>query len=361
MDFVNSVPKDSQRGWWNTATKITWEVIETSAKHSHQLSHWRNNKTSGSGVLINRVLLQLIITYIKINALKTNKKIIHITFSWEFIPILIRFLPSTFSSAAQAAETTGCVYKEPGKDSSALLSHLILDFKREGDGSFEVQIGRRNAVIRGQVLILNFLSFHGTDVNPCHLTALGTNLHHILPPTHTIIYTPKSCMLKYQQYGGEGKSTCFCCHHQKGASQKPGLCPHQAPGPHPLNTHCPASSAAKQEVRSKGLTAAGQKCWEEHELGVQGTDLPFIRLRYSWHIWSYVVFTESAFRPEHQVKEKLQESINNKLFDLRALLPISAFSLHCKMTQNKGVVTLCTLLQKETIHFRKASGRKDLD
>lgn len=46
---------------------------------------------------------------------------------------------------------------------------------------------------------------------------------------------------------------------------------------------------------------------------------------------------ESAFRPEHQMKEKLQEGVNNKLLDLRALLPISAFSLYCRVTQNKKV------------------------
>lgn len=137
---------------------------------------------------------------------KQKKKCIHITFSLKFILILIRFPPSPFSSAAQAAELTGCVYKEPGMNSSALLSHLMLGFKKEGEGSFEVQISRRNAVIQDQFLILNSLSFHGTDVNPCHLTALGTNLHHILPPTHTIIYTLKSCTLKFQHYeGGEEK------------------------------------------------------------------------------------------------------------------------------------------------------------
>lgn len=104
-------------------------------------------------------------------------------------------------------------------------------------------------------------------------------------------------------------------------------------------------------------------CWSEMLreawVGSAGHRSPFIGLRYSWHIWSYVVFTVSLL--SDQVKEKLLEGVNNKLFDLRALLPISAFSLYCKITQNKGVITLCTLLQKGTIHFRKASGRKVLD
>lgn len=160
-------------------------------------------------------------------------------------------------------------------NSSALLSHLMLGFKREGEGSFEVQISRRNAVIRDQFLILNSLSFHGTDVNPCHLTALGTNLHHILPPTHTIIYTLKRAAHWNFNIMKEGKkkSTYFCCHHRKRASEKLWLCPHQAPGPHPQHTYCPASCITKEEVSSKGLNAADQKLWEGRELGVQGTHL----------------------------------------------------------------------------------------
>lgn len=255
---------------------------------------------------------------------KQKKKCIHITFSLKFILILIRFPPSPFSSAAQAAELTGCVYKEPGMNSSALLSHLMLGFKKEGEGSFEVQISRRNAVIQDQFLILNSLSFHGTDVNPCHLTVLGTNLHHILPPTHTIIYTLKSCTLKFQHYeGGEEKKYIFLLSSLEESFWEtltlPSSSPWSTPPEHLLPSFMHNIGGGEQQ--------GAECCWSEtlRRAWVGSAGHSFIGLRYSQHIWSYVVFTVSLLS---------DQSIRWKKSCKRVLITNCSISELCFLSQH---------------------------
>lgn len=145
------------------------------------------------------------------------------------------------------------------------------------------------------------------------------------PPSHTHhnLYTEElHTEISTLWRRGRKKSTYFCCHHRKRASEKPWLCPHQAPGPHPQNTYCPASCITKEEVSSKGLNAADQKLWEGR-VGSAGHS--FIGLRYSRHIWSYVVFTVSLLS---------DQSIRWKKSCKRVLITNCSISELCFLSQH---------------------------
>lgn len=231
--------------------------------------------------------------------------------------------------------------KSRGEDSTALLSQLSLDFRpasSEEGGSFVVQIGGRNVVIGHQGLILNFLGFHRTDVSTCCLPAVGTNFQHAVLPTHTIIYTQKSCTLKNITRkkkhilllpSSEGNSW------EIWAQPSAGLWSRRS-GPPTAQLHRQQS----EEVNSKGLAPVCQRCSGQHKMARTARDgtaklssscSPALGTAdESEAAWSAL---KAHFFSSQSIRWK--RFICNKPFHFRAPLPASAFSLHCRITQNK--------------------------